>query len=255
MPTAATEDTFDESFELFAPAAPPLAPARAEPRAVAVVRVRVWDLPTRMFHWLLVASLVGLAATGYAGGAWIDWHARMGSLVLALLLFRVVWGVVGGRWSRFANFVPTPAKLARYLKGEATPEQEAGHSPLGALSVLAMLGLLLAQVFTGLVADDGGGYTGPLNAWVSSATGLAATHLHKDYGQWLLLVLVLLHIAAIAFYRFARKRRLLRAMVSGDKLLAPNRVVPPSRDNGGTRMIAAIVFGGCLLAVGTLTGF
>ncbi|HSV83936.1 MAG TPA: cytochrome b/b6 domain-containing protein, partial [Ramlibacter sp.] len=197
MPTVAT----DRVLGAFVPATTARVPARADASAIAMVRVRVWDLPTRMFHWALVASLAGLVATGYAGGAWIDWHARIGSLVLALLLFRVVWGFAGGRWSRFASFVPTPARLRAYLGGRATPEQEAGHSPLGALSVLAMLTVLFAQLATGLVSDDGGGFTGPLNAWVSSALGDLATQLHKNYGQWVLLGLVLLHVLAIAFYR------------------------------------------------------
>jgi len=241
-------------------AAPPQAPPQALPRAIAVavpaaVRVRVWDLPTRVFHWSLVASLAGLAITGYAGGAWIEWHARLGSLVLALLLFRVVWGVVGGRWSRFRNFVPTPDKLLRYLRGETTPEQEVGHSPLGALSVLAMLLLLLAQVATGLVSEDGGGFTGPLNAWVSVGVAEAATSLHRNYGQWMLLGLVLLHVAAIVFYRIARKRKLVQAMLDGDKLLPPNRLVPPARDDAVSRTAAAIVLCASLLAVGLITGF
>lgn len=251
MPTVATETRL---FAL-APTALPHELPRAEPAAGPVVRVRVWDLPTRVFHWALVASLVGLAATGYAGGAWIDWHARLGSLVLALLLFRVVWGVVGGRWSRFRSFLPTPAKVMRYLRGEATPEQEAGHSPLGALSLLAMLLMLLAQVATGLVSDDGGGYTGPLNAWVSSAVGETATMLHKAYGQWMLLGLVLLHIAAIVFYRIARKRKLVQAMINGDKLLPRGRVVPPARDDAATRVLGAVILCTCVFAVGLVTGF
>jgi cytochrome b len=253
MPTAVTE----ASFRALAPTAPIEAPPRVQVRAAATatVRVRIWDLPTRMFHWALVASLAALVATGYAGGAWIDWHARAGSLVLALLLFRVVWGVIGGRWSRFANFWPTPARVRAYLRGPATKEQDAGHSPLGALSVLAMLGLLLAQVATGLVSDDGGGYTGPLNAWVSSTAGQAATMLHKDYGQWMLAALVALHVAAIAFYRIARRRKLLQAMVDGDKLLEPTRAVPASRDDAVTRMRALCVFALCVLAVWMVTGF
>ena len=120
-----------------------------------------------------------------------------------------------------------------------------------------MLGLLFAQIFTGLVADDGGGYTGPLNAWVSTAAGRAATLLHKDYGQWMLLGLVLLHVAAIAFYRIARRRKLVQAMIDGDKQLphAHARVVTPSRDDGVTRMQALFVFALCVLAVGMVTGF
>jgi cytochrome b len=219
------------------------------------VRVRVWDLPTRVFHWALVASLAGLVATGYAGGAWIDWHARVGSLVFALLLFRVVWGVVGGRWSRFRSFVPSPATLKAYLQGGATPEQDAGHSPLGALSVLAMLAVLLAQVGSGLMSDDGGGFTGPMNAWVSTAVADAATRLHKDYGQWVLLGLVLLHVAAILFYRLVRQRKLVRAMLDGDKLLPAHRTVPPARDDARTRLFAVAVFACSCVAVGALTGF
>jgi cytochrome b len=233
MPTAATEIR----LHAFVPAAPtPQALPRAEPITGPVVRVRVWDLPTRVFHWALVASLVGLAATGYAGGAWIDWHARLGSLVLALLLFRVVWGVVGGRWSRFRSFLPTPKNVMRYLRGKATPEQEAGHSPLGALSLLAMLLMLL-------------------NAWVSSSVGETATMLHKAYGQWMLLGLVLLHIAAIVFYRIARKRKLVQAMIGGDKLLPAARAVPPARDDAGTRILGAAVLCASLFAVWMLTGF
>ena len=249
MPTVATEADFDS----LVPAGATHAPVHAPARAAAVVRVRIWDLPTRVFHWTLVGSLAGLALTGYAGAAWIDWHARLGSLVLALLLFRVVWGVVGGRWSRFTSFLPTPARLKRYLRGQAGPESEAGHSPLGALSVLAMLAVLLVQVGSGLVSDDGAGFTGPLNAWVSSATGLAATALHKDYGQWMLASLVVMHVAAIAFYRYARKRRLVKAMLVGDKLL--ERAVAPSRDDAFQRVLAAVIMALCAFATGWLVGF
>jgi cytochrome b len=231
-------------------AAPPIARPAVE---AGLHRVRIWDLPTRVFHWSLATSLVGLAATGYAGGAWMDWHARIGTLVLALLLFRIVWGCIGGRWSRFANFLPTPARLKAYLQGKARPEDDAGHSPLGALSVLAMLLVALAQVATGLVGDDGGGFIGPLNDRVSSALAVAATVLHKQVGQWLLLALVLLHVVAIAFYRIVRRRKLVRAMVDGDKLL-PVRVAA-ARDDAFTRALAAAVMGVCLLLTGTFVGF
>jgi cytochrome b len=253
MPTVATE----AGFRALVPAAPahPLAPPRVERPAAAGagIRVRIWDLPTRMFHWSLAASLVGLTATGYMGGAYMTWHARIGSFMLSLLLFRVVWGCVGGRWSRFASFVPSPATLKRYLRGQGTPEQEAGHSPLGALSVLAMLLVLFAQVSTGLVSDDGGGFTGPLNELVSSAAGVAATALHKQVGQWLLFGLVLLHVVAIAFYRIGRRRKLVQAMVDGDKVLEQR--VAPARDDLRTRALAAVVMCGCLALVGFVTGF
>jgi len=79
-------------------------------------RVRVWDLPTRLFHWSLVASVAGLVVTGYIGGAMMYWHARLGYAVLALLLFRIVWGFVGGKWSRFTSFMYSPRRVVRYLR-------------------------------------------------------------------------------------------------------------------------------------------
>lgn len=251
MPTVVNEHGFAVLPQ--APAGPAPAPAAARVTDAGLFRVRVWDLPTRLFHWSLAAALAGLAVTGYAGGAWMDWHARLGTLVLVLLLFRVVWGCIGGRWSRFASFVPTPARLKAYLQGRPTLQDEAGHSPLGALSVLAMLLVVFAQVATGLVSDDGGGFIGPLNDRVSSAAALAATALHKQVGQWLLLGLVLLHVAAIGWYRIARQRKLVRAMVDGDKLL-PYRV-PPARDDLRTRATALAVLAACLLAVGWFVGF
>jgi cytochrome b len=252
MPIAAN----NAGYGVLAPLAPPSpapAPTRSAVAADGLVRVRVWDLPTRAFHWTLAASLVGLVATGYAGGAWMEWHARIGSLVLALLLFRLVWGFIGGRWSRFASFVPTPARLRAYLQGRSRPEDETGHSPLGALSVLAMLLVLLAQVLTGLVGDDGGGFTGPLNEQVSARLGTFATMLHKQAGQWVLLALVLLHVAAIAFYRIVRRRKLVRAMVDGDRLVPV--AVPPSRDDAHTRTQAVVVLCACVAVVSWLVGF
>jgi len=94
-------------------------------------KVRIWDLPTRVFHWALVACIVGLVVTGQIGGTAMAWHFRLGYVVLSLLLFRLVWGFVGGHWSRFAVFVRSPATIAAYLRGHKTPEMEAGHNPLG----------------------------------------------------------------------------------------------------------------------------
>lgn len=150
-------------------------------------KIRVWDLPTRVFHWALVACVLGLVVTGKVGGAWIDWHARLGYAVLALLLFRLVWGLVGGRWSRFASFIYAPSSVINYLKGRAHPDHLIGHNPLGAGSVFAMLLVLLAQVGSGLVSDDEISFTGPLNRFVSSANGLLATWYHKQVGQWLMI--------------------------------------------------------------------
>lgn len=199
---------------------------------------RVWDLPTRLFHWALAAAAVGAVVSAKIGGGAMAWHFRFGYAVFALLVFRLAWGVVGGHWSRFARFAYAPATLWRYLRGRARPDEhlDVGHSPLGALSVFALLGVLAAQVATGLVADDEIFNIGPLNPLVAGETALAATAWHKDWGQWLILGLVGLHVAAIALYT-ARGRGLLRAMVGGDKALPAG--TPASRDDARTRTLAA----------------
>jgi len=211
------------------------------------VPVRVWDLPTRAFHWLLVISVLALIITGHVGGSALDWHLRLGLWVGALLVFRLVWGLVGGRWSRFASFIYAPATVIRYLKGQHRPGDhfEVGHNPLGSFSVFALLALLIVQVGTGLVSDDEIATTGPLNRFVSSAAGLTATHWHKDAGQWLLIALVVLHLCAIAFYKL-RGHNLVPAMITGDKTLPAD--VPASTDSPATRVVAAVVLALCLAA-------
>lgn len=213
-------------------------------------RIRVWDLPTRLFHWSLAACIVGLVITGHTGGSAMNWHARIGYAVLTLLLFRLVWGVVGGRWSRFSSFLYSPGSVINYLRGRPHPDHLIGHNPLGAGSVFAMLAALLAQVATGLVGDDEISFTGPLNRFVQGSKGLAATWYHKQVGQWIVVGLVLLHIAAVLYYLFRRKDNLIRAMVGGDKTL--ERAAPESRDTAGTRLLALAVLVGCGAAVAWL---
>ena len=247
MPTATTE-------RRYAGAAIPAAPIRAAvPRVwTGLRRVRVWDLPTRLFHWSLVACFVGLVATGYAGGAAMHWHARLGYTVLALLTFRVVWGFIGGRWSRFTSFLYSPARVIAYLRGKNTGKPQAGHNPLGALSVFAMLAVLLVQVGTGLVSDDEISFTGPLSSFVTASQSLSATWFHKEVGQWTIVALVVLHVAAIAYYLVRKKKNLIKPMLDGDEPMATP--VPPSRDDSQSRALAAMVFAVCAVAVTWIAG-
>lgn len=201
--------------------------------------VRIWDLPTRLFHWALAACVVGLVITAKVGGNAMEWHFRLGYGVLALLVFRLVWGVVGGRWSRFSSFLLSPARLVRYLRGNVPAEENAGHSPLGALAVVGMLAVLLAQVGTGLLSDDEIAFSGPLTRFVSNAVVGQATGYHKEIGQYLVLGLVGLHLAAILFYVLVRRQRLVRPMLHGDKVLPVSTV--PSRDNLAARALALVV--------------
>ena len=211
-------------------------------------RVRVWDLPTRLFHWLLAAAVVGSVASAKIGGNAMVWHFRFGYAVLTLLAFRVVWGFVGGHWSRFRSFAWSPAALWRYLRGAPRPGEwlDVGHSPLGALSVFALLLVLALQVGTGLVADDEIANLGPLNRYVAADTGLAATAYHKKVGQWLLIALVAVHVVAVVAY-LLRQRNLIAPMLHGDKLLPPT--VPASVDTLATRLFAAVVVAGCAVVV------
>jgi cytochrome b len=118
-----------------------------------LIRVRVWDLPTRFFHWATALCVLGLAVTGTVGGNAMVFHFRFGYTLLSLLLFRLLWGVVGGYWSRFRNFLFSPFALLAYLRGQAPAGHSVGHTPLGAMSVWAMLGVLMLQVGSGLVSD------------------------------------------------------------------------------------------------------
>ncbi|ODS61784.1 MAG: cytochrome B [Acidovorax sp. SCN 65-108] len=201
--------------------------------------VRIWDLPTRIFHWALAASVVGLVITAKVGGNAMEWHFRLGYGVLALLVFRMVWGLMGGRWSRFTSFLYSPMRVLRYLRGSAHAEESIGHSPLGALSVFALLAVLVAQVATGLLSDDEIAFAGPLTRFVSNAVVGQATGYHKEIGQYLVLGLVGLHLIAIIFYVLVRRQRLVRPMLHGDKLLpAP---ATPSRDDLTSRAVALVV--------------
>ena len=209
--------------------------------------VRVWDLPTRLFHWALVACVIGLVITANVGGNWMNWHLRLGYTVLSLLLFRLVWGFVGGHWSRFSSFIYGPGTVLAYLRGDARPEHQVGHNPLGMLSVLALLFILLAQVGTGLIADDEIAFTGPLVRFVSGETVSDATGYHKDIGKFIVIALVVIHLLAIAFYKLVKKDNLVRPMLNGDKEVGfPAR---SARDTTGSRIAALVVYGLCAAAV------
>lgn len=213
-----------------------------------VNKVRVWDLPTRVFHWSLVLCFLGLVITGEVGGEAMPWHFRMGYTVLSLLLFRLIWGFVGGRWSRFSGFVVGPATILRFVRGEGTAQQSVGHNPLGSLSVLALLGFAFLQVMAGLFSDDEIATAGPLAKFASSSLVTYATYYHTKIGKIVLIVLVQLHIAAMVFYRIKHNVNLVLPMLKGDKELA--YPFESARDDAKSRSLATLVLGvcGCLVA-------
>jgi len=176
-----------------------------------MARIRVWDLPTRAFHWLLVLCVVAAFVTVKIGGNAMVWHGRIGLAVVGLLVFRIVWGFAGSTYARFASFVRGPAAIRAYLRGDWQGE---GHNPLGALSVLALLGVLLALVSTGLFANDDIAFEGPLYALVGKELSDRARGIHHLF-EPLVLLLVFLHVAAIAFYVRVRKETLVMPMITG----------------------------------------
>ena len=218
------------------------------------VRVRIWDLPTRIFHWVLVLAVAASVITAHVGGNAMEWHFRLGYLIFTLLVFRLVWGFVGGRWSRFASFIYMPPTLLRYLRGGELPGEhlDAGHNPLGALSVFALLALLILQVATGLVADDEIASQGPLNKFVSGAVAGGASTWHADIGQWILLSLIALHVGAIVYYLHGKQTNLVRPMIAGDKAMPAG--TPAATDSAATRLFALVLALACAGAVAWVVG-
>jgi len=212
-------------------------------------RVRIWDLPTRSFHILLILCVIGLVVTGEMGGDVMQLHFWFGYAVLTLVLFRLIWGFVGGHWSRFINFVPTPNKLLAYvhaLRNKQTPHH-AGHNPLGTLSVLGMLSVLLVQVFSGFMSDDEISNTGPWTAWVPADWVELATEYHSDVGKVLLIFLIALHVGTVLYYKRIKHDDLITPMLTGDKELPSE--TQASRDTWTSRLFALSVLLGCAYVV------
>ena len=210
---------------------------------------RIWDLPTRVFHTVLALSVAGLIVTGEVGGDAMQIHFLLGYAVLTLLLFRVTWGLVGGHWSRFVNFVPTPSQLLAYMQAVRAKQapQNIGHNPLGALSVIAMLGVLLLQVLSGLMSDDEISNAGPWATLVPSDWVSLATKYHGDIGKVFLILLIILHVGAVLYYKRIKHDDLITPMLTGDKELPAN--TQSSRDTLTSRLFALGVLTGCAYAV------
>jgi cytochrome b len=200
--------------------------------------VEVWDWPLRAFHWLLAASVALAFASGELGGNAMIWHRRIGLFILALLVFRLLWGFLGSEQARFASFFPTLSRLRAYFSGRW---QGLGHNPLGALSVFALLGLLTLQVTTGLFANDDIAFQGPLNPLVDEALAHRLTgwhHLAFDVLAWL----VGLHLAAIVFHARVHRDNLVVPMLTGKKHLAvPVPAEASSLNLSPVRLLGAIV--------------
>ena len=179
--------------------------------------VRVWDLPTRLLHWLVVA-LVGFSWGAAAYGK-MDLHRLSGLVLLGLVTFRLIWGFIGSNTARFGNFLRSPADVIAYLRSDSSgthkPGQKPGHNPIGGYSVLAMLLLLMLQIGTGLFSVDIDGLeSGPLSFLVSFGSGRTAAEIHR-LSFTALQIIVVIHVIVVIYYLVVRKRNLVRPMVTG----------------------------------------
>ena len=206
----------------------------------------VWDLPVRIFHWALVLLVFSQVVTASLGGNAMQFHALGGYAILALVLFRILWGFLGGTHARFRDFVQAPAPVMRYAKSVFAGPYPAHrrHNPLGGWSVMAMLGSLLMQATSGLFANDDVMMEGPLAKHVSDHASVIATAIH-DVNAAVLLTLIAVHIAAVLFYLLARKENLIAPMITGRKPSATS--LEPARY--GSVWLAALLLGCSAAAV------
>jgi len=203
--------------------------------AEKTISITVWDLPTRLFHWSLLLLIAACWWSSTEDGD-IDWHLRCGYAVLALLLFRLGWGICGSTSARFASFVAAPRAVLAYLAGlrrhDNTPQ--VGHNPAGGWMVLALLGTVLAITATGLCANDDMMTEGPFAQLVGKELSDLLTGWHET-GFYGLLALVGLHLAAILFYLLVKRENLVRPMLDGIKQL-PAAIAPPQLRQASIRL-------------------
>ncbi|MDO5639997.1 MAG: cytochrome b/b6 domain-containing protein [Neisseria sp.] len=215
-------------------------------------KLKVWDLPTRLFHWTLVLALAFMWYSGETGGNLMAWHLRCGLFILALVVFRICWGLWGSDTSRFSQFVRGPKQIKRYLQGGLTENEQPGHNPLGALMVLALLAALLVQLISGLFASDENMwlYNGYLNSLVSSEAGATARGIHIAFFN-VLLALAAVHVLTILVYKFVKKHDLVKPMLTGYKELEGG--VPELKFAGLGKLAMAVISAVLIVALVVMT--
>jgi cytochrome b len=203
----------------------------------------IWDLPVRIFHWLLPMLILLSWYTVEVSGD-MEIHMLSGYTILTLVLFRIAWGFLGPRYARFSSMLDSMRDVGGYFRKffSAQPSRYAGHTPFGALSVVAMLISLAVQVSTGLFATDEDFYSGPLNEHVSARTGVAITGVHEANFN-VLLALIVLHVAAIVYYLLFKRENLITPMFTGVKRDSAENAAPIKSSNVPLAVRLVLVFG------------
>lgn len=180
--------------------------------------LRIWDLPVRIFHWLLVILFITAYVTHALGTDYFIYHLWSGYAMLVLVSFRILWGFIGTHHARFSTFVRNPIATTKYARSvfKKTDRHYAGHNPLGAIMVIVLLSALLLQAITGLFTNDEIFNLGPLYAYVTDELSLRLTSLHRQLFYWILGA-ILLHIAAVLFHQFLKRDNIISAMFTGKK--------------------------------------
>lgn len=184
-------------------------------------KIKVWDLPIRLFHWLLVITLVSQYITSEVLDDAMQWHFYGGYFCLALLLFRLLWGMIGSYYARFSQFLVSPTKAISYLRNSSSPVY-VGHNPAGAYSVILLLSLVLTQAISGLFLSDEIFYDAPYFGVLDDTWQGAVNFIHHELFN-IILAAIVLHILAIIYYKVKRKQHLTRAMFTGNKNLIDNK--------------------------------
>lgn len=203
---------------------------------------RVWDLGVRAFHWSLAATMTAALLTGFlAPRTWLRVHLIVGCVIAGLVFARVVWGVLGTAYARFASFAFPPPEVVRHLRGfiGGHPHRFIGHNPLGAMMVFGLLAVIAALTISGAVALGGVVKQGPLGAFVSFAAGQGALQAHYILAT-VVAVMIGLHLAGVALESALTRENLTRAMITGRKEAVSSLPAPPS----APRLAAVIVVGG-----------
>ena len=211
-------------------------------------RIRVWDLPVRLFHWALVILIATSYFSGRAGGDWMKLHFWSGYAILTLLLFRIAWGFVGSTTARFSHFVKGPSAALRHLAELAGADRprEAGHNPLGGAMVVVLIFAVLAQVIAGLFAADTdmGTVNGPLANLIADKSVDRLTSFHKFWVN-VLLILVGVHVLAALVYLVWKRQNLIAAMIHGhkriDDVVAPGTPAPKLAFASGRLAISLLI--------------